>query len=197
MSERGAGGPGGLWPHAQGTDVWAHAALASSSGDHGNTYEAHGYSVGDFPPEHGNRFNFDQQIGAAENRLDAGGSRQRIESLLFVECGALLVEGLVVALDVAQVAGGAHDVVPGRAFRSQQLGDVVEGAAELGAEIANVDGAAGIVDAGGARDQQDGEAVQIDPHAAGKGAAVVVGFVQRRVIGDCPLHDRGCGHFRE
>src|ERR1019366_3388602 len=150
-----------------------------------------------FPPEHGNRFDFDQQIRPAENRLNAGGSRQRVELLLFVECGALFVEGLVIAFDVAEVAGGTHDVVPGSAFRSQQLADVVEGAAELSTQISYMDGAAGIVYACGTRDQQDGEAVQVNPHPAGEGAAVVVGFVERRVIGDGPLHDGGCGHFRE
>ena len=41
------------------------------------------------------------------------------------------------------------------------------------------------------------ETVQIDTHAARKGASVVVGFVQRCVIGDRPLHDRGCGDFCE
>ncbi|SPE25513.1 hypothetical protein SBA2_260003 [Acidobacteriia bacterium SbA2] len=117
--------------------------------------------------------------------------------MLFVKCGPLFVEGLVVALYVAEVASGANDVMPGCAFRGQQLGNVVESAAELGAKIADVDGAASVVDAGGTRDQQNSEAVQVDPHAAGKGAAVVVGFVKRCVIGDGPLYNGGCGHFRE
>ena len=57
------------------------------------------------------------------------------------KCGAFLVECLVVALDVAQVAGGADDVVPGGAFGFEQAGDVLVGAAQLGAEVADVDAA--------------------------------------------------------
>jgi hypothetical protein len=54
--------------------------------------------------------------GRQSLRLNAGGGGQRIESLRLEERGALLVEHLVVAIDVAQVAAGAHDVVPGAAF---------------------------------------------------------------------------------
>src|SRR5690349_1461177 len=82
-----------------------------------------------FPPEHGNGFNLNQKIGTAEDGLDSGRSGQRVQSLLFVEGGALFVEGLVVTLDVAQVAGCANDVVPGCAFGGQQLRNIVEGAA--------------------------------------------------------------------
>ena len=41
-----------------------------------------------------------------------------------VESGALFVERFVVALDIAQVAGGAHNVVPGAALGLEQPGDV-------------------------------------------------------------------------
>ena len=84
--------------------------------------------------EHGDRFDLDQQLRPAEMRLNAGGGGQRIEPLLLEKRGALLVEGLVVALDVAQVAGGAHNVVPGAAFALEQAGDVVEGAPHLARE---------------------------------------------------------------
>ena len=57
-------------------------------------------------------------------------------------------------------------------------------------KIADVNGAPRFVDAGGAGNQQDAEAIQIDAHAAGEGAAVVIGFVESCVIGDGPLHDR-------
>src|ERR1017187_5290342 len=72
-----------------------------------------------FGAEHGNRFDFDQQFRTAKNRLDPGGSRHGLEFLLAVKLRAFLVECLVIPLDIAQVAGGAHDIVPGGAFGFQ------------------------------------------------------------------------------
>ena len=46
--------------------------------------------------------------------VDAG---ERIESLLPIEGGPLFVESCVIAFDVAQVTGGAHDVLPSGALR--------------------------------------------------------------------------------
>src|SRR5579862_8041232 len=66
--------------------------------------------------EHGDGFDLDEQFGEAQDRLDAGGGGERVEALFGEEFGALLVEGGVVALDVAEVAGGADDVLPGGAF---------------------------------------------------------------------------------
>ena len=63
-----------------------------------------------------------------------------IESLLFEELRANFVEGLVVALDVAQIAGGADDVFPRGALGFEQVRDVLVGPPGLGAEIADVDG---------------------------------------------------------
>ena len=54
--------------------------------------------------EHGDGFNLDQQLGPTEDGLDTGGRRQRIEPLLLKECSSFLVESVVVAIDVAQVA---------------------------------------------------------------------------------------------
>ena len=86
--------------------------------------------------EHGDRFDLHQQFGTAQNRLNSRGSRKRVESLLLEERRALLVERRVIALDVAQVARGPHDVFPGGAFGRQQAGDVVVGAPQLRAEVA-------------------------------------------------------------
>ena len=132
-------------------------------------------------------------------RLDARGCGQRIESLLLEERGAPCVEDVVVAVDVAQVASGAHDVVPGAAFALKQAGDVVEGAAQLGVEVADVHALAVLVDRGGARNEQDSQSVQIDAHAARKRArlGIGVGLVEHAVIGHGALFDgRVCDGFQ-
>src|SRR5271166_5715795 len=109
-------------------------------------------------PEHGNRFDLDEKIWPAEDRLDPGRRGQWLQLLLVIKCGSLFIESLVIALDIAQVASGTNDVVPGRAFGGKQLADIVERAAQLGAKIAWVHGAAGVVDACRPRDQKNGEA---------------------------------------
>src|ERR1022692_759532 len=143
-------------------------------------------------PEHGDGFNFDQQFRAAEDRLDSGGSRHGVELLLAEELGAFLVEGLVIAFDIAQVAGGAHNVVPGGAFGFEEPGDVAVGAPQLSAEVANVDAASLLVDACGAGDQEDGETVQVDTHTAYKRArfGVVVGLVEYTGVSDGAFFNR-------
>jgi hypothetical protein len=55
--------------------------------------------------------------------------------LSLIEGGPLLVEGVVVALDIAEVASGALHVLPTRSFRFQQGRDVGESTADLSAEI--------------------------------------------------------------
>ena len=75
-----------------------------------------GYSDWRPTPEHCDGLNFDEEIGTAQNRLNSGGCRKRVEPLLFEEIGSLFVEGLIVALDIAQVASRADDVVPGGTF---------------------------------------------------------------------------------
>ena len=50
----------------------------------------------------------------------------------------LLVECVVVALDVAQIATRPHNVVPGAAFARQQSRDVVKRPPHLRAKIADV-----------------------------------------------------------
>src|ERR1700723_1274495 len=61
-------------------------------------------------------FDFDQQLGTTQLGLNAGRCGQRIETLLVIEGGTLLVELRVVAINVAQVTGGADDVLPGGTF---------------------------------------------------------------------------------
>ena len=106
--------------------------------------------------------------GPAENRLNARGGRQRVQSRFLEELRAQFVELGVIAFDVAQVAGGAHHVFPGGAFRRQQAGDVPVGAQGLRAEIADMDRNAVFIDAGGAGNQQDGHAIDIQAHALEK-----------------------------
>ena len=57
-----------------------------------------------------------------------------------IEGRALFVECVVVAVDVAQVARGPDHVLPRRAFRFEQPGDIQECPAALGPEVADVDG---------------------------------------------------------
>src|SRR5208337_3938618 len=116
--------------------------------------------------EHGNGFNLNQQFGPAKDGLDAGGSWQRVESLLLEEGGPLLVKGLVVALNVAQIAGCAHNVVPGASFAFKQSGDVLERAPQLGAKVADMHAYAMLIDRSCAGDQQDHQPIEIDSHAA-------------------------------
>ena len=72
--------------------------------------------------------------------------------------------------------------MPGRTFGFQQPGDVFVGAAALCAEVADVHCTCLLVDAGGARNQQDDEPIEIDAHAAEKELrlAVIVGLVEIR-----------------
>lgn len=127
-----------------------------------------------------NRLDFDEQIRPAQNGLDARGCRQRIQFLLLEELGANLVESLVVPLDVAQIARGAHNVLPRRPFCLQQSGDVLVGPPALGTEVARVDRVAVFIHAGRARDEQDCDTLDVQPQRAGEGRGlrIVVGFVQ-------------------
>src|SRR5215208_4477823 len=75
--------------------------------------------------EHCDRLDLDQQIGAAENRLNAGGGGQRVQALLAEKVGALFVERGVIPVDIAQVARSADDVLPGGAFRLQKTRNVL------------------------------------------------------------------------
>src|SRR5208283_446270 len=108
-------------------------------------------------------------------RLDAGRGRQRIEPLLLEEGSTPRVEDVVVAVDVAQVTTGAHDVAPRGALALQQAGDVVEGAPQLRRKIADVDADSVLVDRRRARDKQDADPSDIDSHAARKRAGLGVG----------------------
>src|SRR5271156_2101255 len=140
---------------------------------------------------------FDEQLGTTQFGLDARGCGQGIEPLLLIESGALFVELGVVAVNVAQVASGAHDVLPGSALGSEQRGNILKGAATLRAEVPDVDRGAMFVNAGGAGDEQhDGAAAQCDAHAARErtGFGVIVSFVEHAMVGDGALGDRfdGC-----
>ena len=46
------------------------------------------------------------------------------------------------------------------------------GAPQLSAEVADVDGVAGVVDAGGAGDQQDDDVAELEPEPARKGTGL-------------------------
>src|ERR1700733_2966032 len=119
--------------------------------------------------EHRDGFDFDQQFRTAEFCLHSGGRGQGIESLLFVKRGALFVELGVVAIDVAQITRRAHDVLPGNAFGCEQRGNILESAATLRAEIADVNGSSMFVNAGGAgNEQHDRATAQVHAHAARK-----------------------------
>ena len=117
------------------------------------------------------------------------------QGLAAEERGALFVEGLVVAVDIAQVAGGAHDVLPGAAFAFKETGDVFVGCA------ASARGSRRCVRSrrarrwGGAGDEQDGEAVEVDAHAAGERAwlGIGVGFIEHAVIGHGAFLNGGFG----
>src|SRR5277367_1495502 len=142
-------------------------------------------------------FDFDEQLRTAQFGLDARGCGQGIEPLLLIESGALFVELGVVAINVAQVASGAHDVLPGSALGSEQRGNILKGAATLRAEISYVDRGAMFVNAGGAGDEQHHRAAaQFNAHAARErtGFGVIVGFVEHAMVGDGALGDRldGC-----
>jgi hypothetical protein len=67
--------------------------------------------------------------------LNAGRGRKWIKTLFFEKLSALVIECVVIAIDVPQIAGSADNVFPCRAFRFQQPGDVVVSAAKLRAEI--------------------------------------------------------------
>src|SRR5215467_8603446 len=100
------------------------------------------------PPEHGDRLNLDQKIGPAKNCLNPGRRGQGIQFLFSVKSSPLFVKSLIVALDIAQIAGGPHDIVPGCPFGFEQLRDVVVGATKLRSEITNMYGASALLDAG-------------------------------------------------
>src|ERR1700689_2672589 len=100
--------------------------------------------------------------------LDAGGSRQRVETLFLEKRRALDVEHVVVTIDVAQVAAGAHNVVPGRALTRKQPGNVVESAPQLRGEVPDMDADSVFVDRGGTGDKQNATSPDIHPHAAPK-----------------------------
>src|ERR1035438_5637885 len=136
--------------------------------------------------EHGDGFDLDEQFGTAQNRLDPGGSRKRVQSLLMEERGAPFVERRVIALHVAEVARGAHHVLPGGALGREEAGDIVVSPAQLCGKVAHMDGLAVFVDAGRAGDQQDGQRVQVDAQSARKRAwlLVRVGFVEHRRVAD-------------
>src|SRR5690348_1073126 len=89
--------------------------------------------------KNGHRFDFNQQVRAAQNGLDASGCGQGNQALVLEELGADLVEGGVVALDVAKVARGADDILPSGAFGFQQGGDVLISPPCLGSKIPQVD----------------------------------------------------------
>ena len=77
----------------------------------------------------------------------------------------------------------------------EQPGDVVEGAAHLRAEVADVHALAVLVDGGRAGDQQNVQAVQVDAHAARERTrlGIGVGFVEHVVVGHGALFDRRVG----
>ncbi len=137
--------------------------------------------------------------------MDAGGGGQRVESLLLEEVRPNLVEYFVVALDIAQIAGGPDYILPSGALGFQQLRDVVVGPPGLGAEIPYVDASAVLIDAGSAGDQQDGDALDIQAQTAreGRGFGVMKGFVQdlggaNRLFGDDLIRRfRCCDGFRD
>ena len=93
---------------------------------------------------------FDEEFGAAEDGLDSGGCGEWIKAQAGEEGGALFVKCRIVALDIAQVTGGADDIVPGGTLGGEEGSDIGEGAAELSAEVSDVDGYTGFIDAGGA-----------------------------------------------
>src|SRR5258708_24931439 len=135
--------------------------------------------------KHRNGFNLAQQSGTAQLGLNARRRRQRIEPLRLEESGALFVECFVVTIDVAQITRSTHDLVPRAAFAREQAGDVIERAPHLGAEVADVYALAALVDGRGTRDEENGQPIQVDAHAARKRAwlGVGVGLVQDAVIG--------------
>src|ERR1039458_5433809 len=130
--------------------------------------------------EERNRFDLYQQVRTAQDRLDSRRCRQRIEFLRPVEGRPLLVERGVIALDVAQITGGSHDILPARSFRFQQGRNVGKRAAELGAEIAFVQRFAVGTDGGGSGNQEYRDVAEVQAQAPGKraGALVIVGFVE-------------------
>src|ERR1700733_7785069 len=145
-------------------------------------------------------FDFDQQFGTTQFGLNAGRCGQGVETLFVIEGGALFVELRVVAIDVAQVAGGADDILPGSALGSEQRGNILESAAALRAEISDVNGGAVFVNAGGAGGQQhDRAAAEINAYAAREraGFGVMIGLVEDAMVGDCTLrHGFDCRLLR-
>src|SRR4051812_26561158 len=110
---RAAGRPGGLLPHEHPPDVCAEAATANEAARVTARIRRIFLLLYDFL-EHCDGFDFDEQFRAAKLRLDSGGCRQRVKSLLFEKRSTLFVELCVIAIDIAQVASCADDVLPGR-----------------------------------------------------------------------------------
>src|ERR1019366_3134441 len=111
---------------------------------------------------------------------------------LLEESSAKTIEDVVVAINVAQVTGGANDVVPGASFGLQKTGDVVEGAMELRFEVADVHAYAVLVDGSCAGDEQEADSADVDAHAARERArlGIGIGLVEDAEVGHGALLDR-------
>ncbi len=141
-------------------------------------------------------FDFHQQVRPTEAGLDPHARRQRVEAKPAEKCGADPVELLVIALYVPEVARGAYYIVPCGPFGLQEPGDVPIGAPALRPEIAGVYRRSVLVDTGGAGNQQDGEASDVQSQAGYTlkcGAPVIVENLQTetRFSGPPLLHEHG------
>src|SRR5271157_875808 len=118
-----------------------------------------------------------------------------MEPLARVKGRALLVKRGVVPLDIAQVAGGSDDIFPRGPFGREQPGNVRECPPRLRSEIADMDALAGFVDAGGPRDEQDRQAIEVDAQPARKrtGLGIVESLIQDLEVGDAAFFDRSRG----
>src|ERR1039458_10067107 len=111
------------------------------------------------------RLHFNQKIGPAQDRLNARGCRERFETLIPEEFSSNLIEGSVVAFDVAKVAGGPNNILPGRTLGLEQRGDVLVGSPGLGAEIALMNRAAVLVYTSRPGNQKDGQTLDVQAQA--------------------------------
>src|SRR6516225_779654 len=107
--------------------------------------------------EDGHRFDFNQQVRATQNGLDACRRGQGVQALLPEEGSANFVELRVIALNVAQITSGADNVFPGGAFSIQKLRNVPVGPSRLSPEVADVNRTPVLVHAGCTRDQKYGD----------------------------------------